>query len=132
MQEDFRLIIDLGFSIEMGAFVVGLMISEVEYADQTLTYVEPIRDIFAALFFVAIGMLIDPFFLWSHLEIILGLLFLVLVGKFLIVTPMVRIFGYPLKIVILAGLGLAQIEEFSFVLASAGQTLGLVSRRVYL
>lgn len=123
---------NLGFSIEMGAFVAGLMISEVEYADQTLTYVEPIRDIFAALFFVAIGMLIDPFFLWSHLEIILGLVFLVLVGKFLIVTPIVRIFGYPLKTAILAGLGLAQIGEFSFVLASAGQTLGLVSRRVYL
>ncbi|NEQ77010.1 MAG: sodium:calcium exchanger [Okeania sp. SIO2C9] len=122
----------LGFSIEMGAFVAGLMISEVEYADQTLTYVEPIRDIFAALFFVAIGMLIDPFFLWSHLEIILGLVFLVLVGKFLIVTPIVRIFGYPLKTAILTGLGLAQIGEFSFVLASAGQTLGLVSRRVYL
>ena len=122
----------LGFSIEMGAFVAGLMISEVEYADQTLTYVEPIRDIFAALFFVAIGMLIDPFFLWSHLEIILGLVFLVLVGKFLIITPIVRIFGYPLKTAILVGLGLAQIGEFSFVLASAGQTLGLVSRRVYL
>jgi CPA2 family monovalent cation:H+ antiporter-2 len=53
----------LGFSIEMGAFVAGLMISEVEYADQTLTYVEPLRDIFAALFFVAVGMLIDPVFL---------------------------------------------------------------------
>ncbi len=122
----------LGFSIEMGAFVAGIMISEVEYADQTLTYVEPIRDIFAALFFVAIGMLIDPFFLWSHLEIILGLVFLVLVGKFLIVTPIVRFFGYPLKTAILAGLGLAQIGEFSFVLASAGQKLGLVSRPVYL
>ena len=81
----------LGFSIEMGAFVAGLMISEVEYADQTLTYVEPIRDIFAALFFVAIGMLIDPFFLWSNLEIILGLVFLVLVGKFLIVTELLII-----------------------------------------
>ncbi|MGD1804729.1 cation:proton antiporter [Dapis sp. BLCC M126] len=122
----------LGFSIEMGAFVAGLMISEVEYADQTLTYVEPIRDIFAALFFVAVGMLIDPFFLWSHLEIILSLVFLVLVGKFLIVTPIVRIFGYPLKTAILSGLGLAQIGEFSFVLASKGQILGLVSRRVYL
>jgi Kef-type potassium/proton antiporter, CPA2 family (TC 2.A.37.1) len=74
----------LGFSIEMGAFVAGLMISEVEYADQTLTYVEPLRDIFASLFFVTIGMLIDPMFLWNHLEVILGLVFLVFVGKFLI------------------------------------------------
>ena len=52
----------LGLSIEMGAFVAGLMISEVEYADQTLNYVEPLRDIFACLFFAAIGMLIDPRF----------------------------------------------------------------------
>ncbi len=122
----------LGFSIEMGAFVAGLMISEVEYADQTLTYVEPLRDIFASLFFVTIGMLIDPFFLWNHLELILGLVFLVFVGKFLIITPIVRLFGYPLKTALIAGLGLAQIGEFSFVLASSGQALGLVSRNVYL
>ena len=122
----------LGFSIEMGAFVAGLMISEVEYADQTLTYVEPLRDIFASLFFVTIGMLIDPFFLWNHLELILGLVFLVFVGKFLIIAPIVRLFGYPLKTALIAGLGLAQIGEFSFVLASSGQALGLVSRDVYL
>jgi CPA2 family monovalent cation:H+ antiporter-2 len=122
----------LGLSIEMGAFVAGLMISEVEYADQTLTYVEPLRDIFATLFFVSIGMLIDPVFLWNNLELILGLVALVLVGKFLIITPLVKGFGYPLKTAIVTGLGLAQIGEFSFVLASEGQSLGLVSRRVYL
>ncbi|HBB31452.1 MAG TPA: sodium:calcium exchanger [Cyanobacteria bacterium UBA8803] len=122
----------LGLSIEMGAFVAGLMISEVEYADQTLTYVEPLRDIFAALFFAAIGMLIDPVFLWNNLELILGLVCLVLIGKFLIVTPIVKVFGYPLRTAIIAGLGLAQIGEFSFVLASEGQALGLVARPVYL
>ena len=122
----------LGLSIEMGAFIAGLMISEVEYADQTLTYVEPIRDIFASLFFAAIGMLIDPGFIWNNLELILGLVALVLIGKFLIVTPLVRAFRYPLKTSLIVGLGLAQIGEFSFVLASKGQVLGLVSRRVYL
>ena len=122
----------LGLSIEMGAFVAGLMISEVEYADQTLTYVEPLRDVFAALFFATIGMLIDPIFLWNNLELILELVCLVFLGKFLIITPLVRVFGYPLKTAIIAGLGLAQIGEFSFVLASEGQALGLVSRRVYL
>ncbi|MBD1912564.1 MULTISPECIES: cation:proton antiporter [unclassified Leptolyngbya] len=122
----------LGLSIEMGAFIAGLMISEVEYADQTLTYVEPIRDIFASLFFAAIGMLIDPGFIWNNLELILGLVGLTFLGKFLIITPLVRIFGYPLKTALIAGLGLAQIGEFSFVLASQGQTLGLVSRQAYL
>jgi monovalent cation:H+ antiporter-2, CPA2 family len=122
----------LGFSIEMGAFVAGLMVSEVEYADQTLTYVEPLRDIFASLFFVSVGMLIDPLFLWNHLELILGLVSLVLIGKFLIVTPIVKLFGYPLKTALIAGVGLAQIGEFSFVLASAGQTMGLIPHSVYL
>ena len=122
----------LGLSIEMGAFVAGLMISEVEYADETLTIVEPLRDIFASLFFAAIGMLIDPVFLWQNLELILGLVALVFVGKFLIITPLVSLFRYPLKTSLIVGLGLAQIGEFSFVLASEGQALGLVSRRVYL
>jgi monovalent cation:H+ antiporter-2, CPA2 family len=122
----------LGLSIEMGAFVAGLMISEVEYADETLSYVEPLRDIFASLFFAAIGMLIDPIFLWNNLEIILGLVALVFIGKFVIITPIVKLFHYPLKTALIVGFGLAQIGEFSFVLASEGQALGLVSRRVYL
>jgi len=122
----------LGLSIEMGAFVAGLMISEVEYADQALTYVEPLRDVFATLFFAAIGMLIDPVFLLQNWELILSLVAIVMIGKFLIVVPLVSIFRYPLRVAIFAGLGLAQIGEFSFVLASEGQKLGLVSRRVYL
>jgi monovalent cation:H+ antiporter-2, CPA2 family len=122
----------LGLSIEMGAFVAGLMISEVEYADQTLSYVEPLRDVFATLFFASIGMLIDPIFLWQHLELILGLVAIVMVGKVVIIVPLVRLFRYPLRIAITVGLGLAQIGEFSFVLASEGQKLGLVSRQVYL
>lgn len=122
----------LGLSIEMGAFVAGLMISEVEYADQTLTYVESLRDIFASLFFVSIGMLIDPLFLWNNLELILGLVALVLISKFLIITPLVMLFRYPLKTALIVGLGLSQIGEFSFVLASEGRALGLVSRHIYL
>jgi monovalent cation:H+ antiporter-2, CPA2 family len=122
----------MGLSIEMGAFLAGLMIAEVEYADQTLAYVEPLRDIFATLFFASIGMLIDPIFLWEHWELILGLVALVILGKFAIITPIVRLFGYSWKTALIAGLGLAQIGEFSFVLVSEGQTLGLIPRQVYL
>lgn len=68
----------------------------------------------------------------ENLELILGLVTLVFIGKFLIITPLVKIFRYPLKTALICGLGLAQIGEFSFVLASEGQQLGLVSRRVYL
>lgn len=122
----------LGISSEIGAFVAGLMISEVEYADQTLDYVEPVRDVFAALFFAAIGMLIDPSFIWAHLPLIAVLVSLVVVGKFAIITPLTLIFKYPLRSALLVGLGLAQIGEFSFVLASEGQALHLVSRQTYL
>jgi monovalent cation:H+ antiporter-2, CPA2 family len=122
----------LGLSIEMGAFVAGLMISEVEYADQTLTYVEPLRDVFATLFFAAVGMLIDPVFLVQNWSLILSLVTIVMLGKFLVVVPLVRLFGYPLRTALFTGLALAQIGEFSFVLASEGQKLGLVSRPVYL
>ncbi|MEE3715459.1 cation:proton antiporter [Tumidithrix elongata RA019] len=123
----------MGLSIEMGAFVAGLMIStQVEYADQTLSYMEPLRDVFATLFFASIGMLIDPVFLWQNLDLILGLVAIAMVGKFLIVVPLVRLFRYPLRLAIFTGFGLAQIGEFSFVLASEGQKLGLVSRQVYL
>lgn len=122
----------LGISSEIGAFIAGLMISEVEYADQTLDYVEPLRDVFAALFFAAIGMLIDPSFILGHLLLILGLVGLVMVGKFCIVAPLARLFGYTLPAAVVVGLGLSQIGEFSFVLASEGQALGLVSRQIYL
>jgi CPA2 family monovalent cation:H+ antiporter-2 len=121
----------IGLSTEMGAFVAGLMISEVEYADQTLDYVEPIRDICAAAFFAAIGVLIDPVFVWNNLTLILGLVTVVLVGKSLIIAPLVVLFRYPLKTAIISGLGLAQIGEFSFVLAGQGSKFGLISENVY-
>lgn len=123
---------ELGLSTEMGAFVAGLMISEVEYSDQTLSYVEPLRDICVAAFFASIGVLINPVFLWNNLPIILGLVAFVLVIKFLIITPIVVLFRYPLKSAIIAGLGLGQIGEFSFVLAKEGKKFGLISENLYL
>ncbi len=122
----------IGLSTEMGAFVAGLMISEVEYSDQTLDYVEPLRDICGAAFFVSIGILIDPIFLWKNLPLILGLVSFVFVGKFLIITPLVVLFHYPLKTAIIAGLGLAQIGEFSFVLAEKGTHFDLISEDLYM
>ncbi len=122
----------IGISSEMGAFVAGLMISEVEYADQTLDYVEPLRDVFAALFFASIGMLIDPLFIAEHALLISGLVALVMVGKFLITAPLALLFGYAPQSALLVGVGLSQIGEFSFVLASEGQGLGFISRSLYL
>lgn len=123
---------ELGLSTEMGAFVAGLMISEIEYADETLNSVEPLRDICVVAFFASIGVLINPIFLWDNLPIILGLVALVFIGKSLIITPLVFAFGYPFKAAVISGLGLAQIGEFSFVLAGEGNKFGLLPESTYL
>lgn len=121
----------LGLSIEMGAFVAGLMIAEIDYADQALAKVLPLRDTFACLFFASIGMLIDPQVLLQDFGPILGLVALVMVGKAMIIFPIVLRFGYSLKTAILTSLGLNQIGEFSFVLALVGYEIGLIGDRRY-
>lgn len=122
----------LGLSIEIGAFVAGLMIAEIDIADQALAKVLPLRDTFASLFFVSIGMLIDPSVLINNFGGILGLVSLVMIGKALIVIPIVLIFGYSLKTAILTGFGINQIGEFSFVLAIVGVENNLISQEAYL
>jgi monovalent cation:H+ antiporter-2, CPA2 family len=122
----------LGLSIAMGAFVAGLMISEIDYADQTLAKVLPLRDTFASLFFASIGMLIDPVLLIHNLGLIIGLVMLVMLGKAAIVLPIVLRFGYSLKTAVIVSFGINQIGEFSFVLALEGWRLELISQQTYL
>ena len=122
----------LGLSIEMGAFVAGLIIAEIDYSDQALAKVIPLRDTFASLFFASIGMLIDPDILLNNMTIILGLVALIMFGKACIIFPIIRRFGYSFKTAIQASLGLNQIGEFSFVLALVGQRLGLIDQEKYL
>ncbi len=121
----------IGLGIEMGAFVAGLMISEIEYADQALDKVLPMRDVFATLFFASIGTLIDPAFLWANAPVLLGLVAVAMLGKALLITPLVMAFGYSLQTALTVALGLSQIGEFSFVLAGVAQDLGLFSERLY-
>ncbi len=122
---------NLGLSIAMGAFVAGLMISEIDYADQALAKILPLRDTFASLFFASIGMLIDPAILISNFAIILELVALVLLGKAVIIGGIVLKFGYSLKNAIIVSLGINQIGEFSFVLALVGLQLELISQQTY-
>lgn len=122
----------LGLSIEMGAFVAGLMISEIDYADQALSKILPLRDTFASVFFASIGMLIDPETLIDNFGTILGLVVLVMLGKAILVLPIVLKFGYSFKTAVIASLGLNQIGEFSFVLALVGQKSGFLTQEEYL
>lgn len=122
----------LGLSIELGAFVAGLMVAEVDYSEQALGRVLPLRDTFACLFFASVGMLIDPQVLLNNWVIILGLVTIVMVGKALIILPIILRFGYSFKTALLVSVGLNQIGEFSFVLSLQGLDLGLITEQKYL
>mmetsp|Transcript_4541 Transcript_4541/g.11416 ORF Transcript_4541/g.11416 Transcript_4541/m.11416 type:complete len:638 (-) Transcript_4541:2782-4695(-) len=122
----------LGLSIELGAFVAGVMVSATPFAEQTLHHIEPIRNVFAALFLASIGMIMNPFFLWVHLDVLLATLLVVIVFKCSLITLVVRAFGYTTRTSFTVGMSMAQVGEFSFVLLSRASNLGLVQRKLYL
>lgn len=121
----------VGLSLALGAFLGGLLISESDYAHETLARLLPVRDIFVAFFFVTVGALIDPAGLLRNVPLLAAIAALVLVGKLLTRTAVVWLFGYSLPVAVLAGVGLAQIGEFSFVLVQVARQAGHVSHDVY-
>lgn len=121
----------VGLSLALGAFLAGLVISGSEYAREALGQLLPLRDAFVALFFVVIGMLIDPFNLFSNLSLLTAMVLLTIVGKAIVWTAVVRIFRYPIWTSLLVGLGLTQIGEFSFILVQVARSAQLVSQEVY-
>ncbi|XP_068329997.1 K(+) efflux antiporter 5-like isoform X3 [Pyrus communis] len=122
----------LGLSLELGSFVAGVMISTTDLAQHTLDQVEPIRNLFAALFLSSIGMLIHVHFLWSHVDILLASVILVIVVKTAVATIVTKAFGYSFRTSFVVGVSLAQIGEFAFVLLSRASNLKLVEGKMYL
>lgn len=114
----------LGFSMALGAFLTGLIISESEYSRQIVAEVVPIRDVFAIFFFVALGMLIEPLALVHFWREVSLLLVLIIFGKALLIAALVRMVGFPIRLAVTVGLSLAQIGEFSFVIAEMARTKG--------
>lgn len=108
------------------------MISTTDLAQHTLEQVEPIRNFFAALFLASIGMLIHVHFLWNHVDILLAAVILVIIIKTIVVSTVVKGFGYNNKTSLLVGMSLAQIGEFAFVLLSRASNLHLVEGKLYL
>lgn len=115
-----------GLSLALGAFLAGLALSDSEYAHQTMSEVLPFRDTLSSLFFISVGMLLDLRFVAGHLPLVSITVLGIFLLKFCSVTGPMLLAGYPLRICVLAGLALAQIGEFSFVLASRGGMLGLM------
>nr|VDC85053.1 unnamed protein product [Brassica rapa] len=122
----------LGLSLELGSFAAGVMISTTDLAEHTLEQIEPIRNLFAALFLASIGMLVNVHFLWTHVDILLASVILVIIIKTTIVTTVVKGFGYSNKTALLVGISLAQIGEFAFVLLSRASNLHLIEGKLYL
>ena len=114
-----------GFSLAVGAFLAGLVISDSEYGLQALDDVMPFRALFSGVFFTSIGMLLDLTVVAAQLPLLLGGTVLVLAVKAVVVAAAVTVRGRRLDTALATGLSLAQIGEFSFVLAAAGLPLGL-------
>jgi CPA2 family monovalent cation:H+ antiporter-2 len=120
-----------GFSFAVGAFVAGLILSESEFSHQALSDVVPLRDIFGLLFFVSVGMLLEPRYAFDNAPLIAVAVTLIFVTKALIFGVTTRLFGYWNMAPWVVGLGLSQIGEFSFVLARVGYHAGSITKPVY-
>lgn len=120
-----------GLSFAFGAFVAGMVLSESDYGHQALSDIIPLRDIFGLLFFVSVGMLLDPLFLIQHWQTILIVVLFVSAGKGLIFSTLSRLFGYGNVIPLALGFGMFQVGEFSFVLARVGIHTQSISNELY-
>ncbi|MDX2042345.1 MAG: cation:proton antiporter [Acidobacteriota bacterium] len=120
-----------GLSLALGAFIAGLVLSESEYSHQIVSDVLPFRDVFNSLFFISIGMLLSLAALLANLPTVLFLLTALIVGKALIVFVVALLLGNSLRVATMIGLGLAQVGEFSFILAKVGAGQGLISDNDY-
>lgn len=120
-----------GLSLALGAFIAGMVLSESEYSHQIVADILPFRDVFNSLFFISIGMLLSLSALAADLSTVLTWVVALTVGKALLALGIVRLLGYSLRVSAMTALGLAQIGEFSFILAKAGLLEGLLSGTDY-
>jgi CPA2 family monovalent cation:H+ antiporter-2 len=120
-----------GFSVALGAFVAGLSISGLEDLHDAHAQLVPLRDAFVALFFVSLGTLIDPEVLLNSLPLLGFMLLLIVIGKFVVWTGIVRLFRYPLWTSVAVASGLTQIGELSFVVVQVARSSGMVAENVF-
>lgn len=120
-----------GLSLALGAFIAGLVLSESEYSHQIVSDILPFRDVFNSLFFVSIGMLLSVSALISNLVMVLIVFLSLVIGKALIVVLVAMLSGNSLRVAVMIGLGLAQVGEFSFILAKIGLAQELLSNNDY-
>jgi CPA2 family monovalent cation:H+ antiporter-2 len=117
----------VGFSAELGAFVMGSIIAETTSAEKVEHLLKPVKDLFGAIFFTSVGMMIDPASMIEYREPILYITLLTLLGKLFSTTIGALFSGQPLKQSVQVGMSMAQIGEFAFIVATLGMSLGVTS-----
>ena len=123
--------LELELSVALGAFLAGLVISESDYSNYTLSHITPFQDLFTSVFFISIGFLFDPTYIIHNITgVLLGLL-LILFIKIIILYPVIIISGLSSKAALMIAFSLAQVGEFSFVLAIFGNEMGLIEADDY-
>jgi len=122
---------EVGYSVALGAFVAGMLVAESGEARLIEPLVHPVRDVFAAVFFVSVGMLFDPMVLVDHWLAIVVITAVVIIGKIASVSVGAFIVGNGTRTSVAAGMSLAQIGEFSFIIAGLGLSLGAVGGFLY-
>ena len=120
-----------GLSLALGAFVAGILVSESDLSHQAAAEVIPFRDLFAVLFFVSVGMLVDPGALVEALPAVIVMVVLAVLVKGGVTAALARLRGLPTRSALLLGAGLAQVGEFSFILAEDGLELGILQPAAY-
>ena len=121
----------VGFSSAFGAFVMGSILAETIEADKIIRLVEPVKNLFGAIFFVSVGMLVDPKILVAYALPIGVLVIAILAGQAIFGTLGFMLSGQPLKTAMRCGFSMAQIGEFAFIIASLGLSLGVISEFLY-
>lgn len=121
----------VGFSSAFGAFVMGSILAETIEAEKIIKLVEPVKNLFGAIFFVSVGMLVDPQILVDYALPILALVLTILIGQAVLGTFGFMLGGESLKSAMRCGFSMTQIGEFSFIIASLGLSLGVISKFLY-
>jgi monovalent cation:H+ antiporter-2, CPA2 family len=121
----------LGLSFALGAFLAGLIISESTENHAVFSEIRPLKDLFSIVFFVTLGMMLTPSFLFANLLLIIGLSIIVIFLKFVIVMILSLYFGYHTKTSFLVSTGIVQVGEFSFVLGAMGLSKGFIGMDIY-
>lgn len=116
-----------GVSMALGAFFAGMVVKESDFSHRAEEETLPLREIFSILFFVSVGMLFNPSIIWEQPFHIIGVVAIIMIGKTIAAMALVLFFRYPLNTAMTVGASLAQIGEFSFILATLGLSLKLIT-----